>query len=92
MLSPKTRPVLDLNNPFPFAAEPLVDPPPVGSIVPRTPPDPVGVRPVAILLCPRTNVVGFATAEADGTFPLPEGMTSMLLADTLNFVGAIEIS
>lgn len=90
MLSPKTRPVLDPNNPFPFAAELLV--PAVGGIVPRTPPDPVGVRPVAILLCPTTNVVGFATAEADGTFPLPEGMTSMLLADTLNFVGAIEIS
>lgn len=92
MLSPKTRPVPDPNNPFPFAAELLDAPVAPGSIVPRTPPDPVGVRPVGILLCPTTNVVGFATAEADGTFPFPEGMTSILLAVTLNFVGAIEIS
>jgi hypothetical protein len=92
VLSPKQRPVPDPNNPFPLAAE-LLDPPftlPV--IVPKTPPDPVGAGPLGTLLCPTVNVVGFATAEADGTLPFPEGMTSMLLAVTLNFVGAIEIS
>jgi len=47
VLNPKRRPVPDPNNPFPFAAD-LLDPPPdpppaLPVIVPRTPPDPVGV-------------------------------------------------
>jgi hypothetical protein len=89
VLNPKSRPVPDPNNPFPLAAE--LDPAALLGIVPITPPDPVGGGPVGIIVAPAINVVGFATAEADGSLPFPEGMTWMLLDATLNFVFAIEI-
>lgn len=36
--------------------------------------------------------MGFGTAVAEGIFPVPEAMAWTLLAVTLNFVGAMEIS
>ena len=41
VLNPKTRPVPDVNNPFPLAAD--LDPPVLPVIVPIAPPEPVGV-------------------------------------------------
>lgn len=91
VLNPKTRPVPDPNNPFPLAAE--RDEPPVS--VPIAPPVPVGPpwgMSFGEIFVPRVNVVGFATAEADGTLLFPEGIASILLAEMLNFVCAREIS
>lgn len=92
VLNPKTRPVPDPNNPLPLAAE--LDELPVE--VPIAPPVPVGDCPWGILFgerfVPRVNVVGFATADAEGILFWPEGIAWTLLAETLNFVCAIEIS
>jgi len=85
ILIPNTRSVL----------EPQISP--LAALVPddeMTPPEPVGDGPLGILLgdnCPTVNVVGFDTTLAEGSLFFPEGMASTLLAEALNFVGAIEI-
>jgi hypothetical protein len=90
VLNPKTRPAPDPNNPFPLAAECDVE---ALVSVPIAPPVPVGPPPWGMLRPdPTFNVVGFATAEADGTLLFPEGIARILLAETLNFVCAREIS
>lgn len=96
VLNPKSR-LVDANNPFPLAADELDPPVPLEPVaVPIAPPVPVGNCPFGILLgerfVPTINVVGFGTAEADGTLFLPEGIAWTLLAVILNFVCANEIS
>jgi len=86
MLIPNARSVLEPQIP-PLAA--LDDPD-----VEITPPEPVGEALLGILFgdnCPTVKVVGFDTTVAEGSLFFPEGMASTLLAETLNFVGAIEI-
>ena len=93
ILIPNTRPVLEPQIPPPLAALDEPDPA-VPDDVEMTPPEPVGVAPLGILLgdsCPTVNVVGFDTTLAEGSLFFPEGMASTLLAEALNFVGAIEI-
>jgi hypothetical protein len=69
---PITTPVPDPNNPFRTAAEllPLLPEEPPDS-PPTVPPVTVGGSSLGILLgskfSPRVRVVGFATADADGT-------------------------
>jgi hypothetical protein len=98
---PNTSSVLDPQIPDPLAAleeddPPLIPPPDDDDpdAVAITPPEPVGVLPPILLAatCPTVKVVGLATGLADGTFDLPDGIACTLLADTLNFVCAIEIS
>jgi hypothetical protein len=86
-------------SPIALAAELLPLPlplPPVLVAPPMEPPVPVGFSPLGISLGerfdPRVRIVGFDTADADGTEFLPDGMAWMLLEVALNTVGASEIS